>query len=211
MMNLRILHVAGIFACTLSLQSYAQSANPFEFKKKEDPPPTQVSAPVVTNPDLSVAQRNDVADMIKKAISSMDMALVDKGNIVDVKGEQHVVLRQGQRYVGIASGMHVVYSESTQDYEYFDSRKYRSVIAESDFKSMMDDAKSKAMGVLQSFGNSSDADSEYELPEGTIPATHESFSESPVVMPVEPVSPPVTNPQAPAPQTLQNKPDGSQH
>lgn len=211
-MNLRTLPLAGILACTVSLQAYAQTANPFEFKKKDDPPPTQVAAPVVTNPDLSLSQRNDVAEMIKKAISSMDMALVDQGNTVDIKGEQHVVLREGQRYVGIASGMHVIYSETTKDYEYFDSRQYGSVISEADFKSMVEGAKSKALDVLQSFGASEDAGGEYELPEGTQPATPESFSESPVVMPVTPpVQPSASNQTVPTPTASQNKPADSQH
>jgi hypothetical protein len=150
--------------------------------------------------------------MIKKAISSMDMALVDQGNTVDIKGEQHVVLREGQRYVGIASGMHVIYSEATKDYEYFDSRQYGSVISEADFKSMVDGAKSKALDVLQSFGASEDSGGEYELPEGTQPATPESFSESPVVMPVSPpVQPSASNQPVTTPTASQSKPADSQH
>lgn len=119
----------------------ANSSNPFEFKPKAPPKPEPVQQIVVRDEKLSAQQRETVAEMIKVAVDATKMQVPDV-NEVEIDGEKFVLLKSGDRYLGVTSGMYVVFSKLKNDYDYYDTKKFKRVMSEAEYKDIMAESKS---------------------------------------------------------------------
>lgn len=124
------------------ISNSANNSNPFEFKPKAPPKPEPVQQIVVRDEKLSAQQRETVAEMIKVAVDATKMKVPDADE-VEIDGDKYVLLKQGDRYLGVTSGMYVVFSKLKNDYDYFDTKKYKRVMSLAEYKDIMAESKSK--------------------------------------------------------------------
>tara|TARA_B100000700_G_C15060672_1_gene865527 strand:- start:6656 stop:7147 length:492 start_codon:yes stop_codon:yes gene_type:complete len=128
----------------------AQQSNPFDFA---EPPKQETEAPpaviVPQNPDLSDRQLEQVGEMISKAMEEASNSIIrtDK-NTVKIDNASFLLLRTEDQYIGITSGMHVIYASDQKDYFYFDSQVYKKVLTEKDFNAMKSDMAKNVASVI---------------------------------------------------------------
>jgi hypothetical protein len=158
-----------VFLCTFANMAFSQEGSDlFQFKEPE--PVVQNVAPVVQNPELSEIQEKQVKDMISSLVSRLNAFKSDVENIrkVEIEGEDFALMDDGDRYVGVSSGMHVVYSVEIEDYVYHDSQIYKGVMTRSRYSALMEETNSafmkEAMGVVENLSSSSDEASEAIIP-----------------------------------------------
>jgi hypothetical protein len=133
------------------ISNTANNSNPFEFKPKEAPAPEPVQQVVIQNENLSAQQRETVANMIKAAVDATQMKVPEASEAL-IDGEKYILLKSGDRYLGVTSGMFVVFSNMKNDYTYYDTRKYKRVMSESEYLDIAEKSKSmleKAIGAVQ--------------------------------------------------------------
>lgn len=123
----------------------ATANNPFTYREPE-PVATAEQTLTVSQTNLSDEQKTIVLDLIAKAIEAS--ALKGSDAIQSVDGEPTLVLKEGQRHVGLSSGMHVIYDENVNDYLFFDSKQYKRVIKGSEILSMRENALSNVRNLL---------------------------------------------------------------
>jgi hypothetical protein len=132
----------------LPLLSHAQD-NPFEFKEKRPVVQAPTQKVVKQDPNLSQEQRMQVADMIKKTLSSMEIK--DEGSkTVIIDEREYVILNEDESLKGVTSGLFAVYSEKTMDFEFYDTQKYARVISMEEYKQLKLNAQQKVGLVLDS-------------------------------------------------------------
>lgn len=127
------------------------SSNPFEFKPKKVPAPEPIQQVVIQNENLSAQQREAVANMIKAAVDATQMK-VPEASETSIDGEKYILLKSGDRYLGVTSGMFVVFSNMKNDYSYYDTRKYKRVMSESEYLDIAEKSKlmlEKAIDAVQ--------------------------------------------------------------
>lgn len=103
------------------ISSTVNDSNPFEFKPKEPLTPEPVGQIVVRDDNLSAQQREIVANMIKKAVDATKMKIPEISEI-SIDGESYILLKSGDRYLGVTSGMFVIFSKMKNDYSYYDTK-----------------------------------------------------------------------------------------
>lgn len=107
----------------------ALANNPFTYKEVEpviiDPAAVQQQI----NPELSERQREMVERLILKAIEQQAQSEALK-QFTEINGEKALVIKAHQRYIGVASGMHVLYDNDSMEYYYHDAKDYKKVIRE---------------------------------------------------------------------------------
>jgi hypothetical protein len=128
--------------------SHAQD-NPFEFKEERPVVQAPVQQVVKQDPNLSQEQRMQVADMIKKTLSSMEIK--DEGSrTVTIEEKEYIILTENESLKGVTSGLFAVYSEKTMDFEFYDTQKYAKVISMEEYKQLKLSAQQKVGLVLDS-------------------------------------------------------------
>lgn len=147
------LTMLGISQYTLAqengiISNTANDSNPFEFKPKAPPKAAPVERIVVRDDNLSAQQRDIVANMIKKAVDATKMK-VPETNEVSIDGENYILLKSGDRYLGVTSGMFVVFSKMKNDYSYYDTKKYKRVMTEAEYAEISDKSKSNLDEVIE--------------------------------------------------------------
>jgi|TARA_B110000196_G_scaffold319984_1_gene339893 hypothetical protein len=136
------------------ISNTANSSNPFEFKPKAAPAPESVQQVIIQNENLSAQQRETVANMIKAAVDATQMK-VPEANEALIDGEKYILLKSGDRYLGVSSGMFVVFSSMKNDYTYYDTKKYKRIMTEGEYLDIAKESKSmleKAIGAVQKSG-----------------------------------------------------------
>ncbi len=89
--------------------------------------------------------------MIKAAVDATQMKVPEASEAL-IDGEKYILLKSGDRYLGVTSGMFVVFSNMKNDYAYYDTRKYKRVMSESEYLDIAEKSKSmleKAIGTVQ--------------------------------------------------------------
>jgi len=130
------------------ISSKANDSNPFEFKPKEPPKTVPVENLVLRDDNLSSQQRDIVANMIKKAVDAIQMN-VPESNEISIDGDNYILLKSGDRYLGVTSGMFVVFSKMKNDYSYHDTRKYKRVMTEAEYTEISEKSKSNLDKVIE--------------------------------------------------------------
>ncbi|MCP4258487.1 MAG: hypothetical protein GY774_13455 [Planctomycetes bacterium] len=131
----------------LSTQAVAQSDNPFQFKEAAPVEPVS-NIPVVTqSTDLSDEQKAQVLEMIKQSISAIEMK-VENADSVSIDGKQYVLLKPGDIYHGVTSGMYFIYSKKKNDFAYFDSQKFSGVMTTEEYQELANKSKADAIAAM---------------------------------------------------------------
>jgi len=119
------------FAGAMLLLAFGTSANdnPFAFKPKApEVPQVPVVQQLPEKRQLSDIQRQQVNGIVTQAVIA---ATKGTGAFKDV--ENVVVLKAGEQVTSISSGMYVVYNSETEEFSYYDTQKYSSVISQSEY------------------------------------------------------------------------------
>lgn len=126
--------------------------NPFEFKKSAPVVVEEVEQVVVDpNPELSDLQSKMVKEMIRSAIDAIEIkAISDEDDFVEMDGKKYIVMRDGDREVGVSSGMRVIYSAIKMDYKYYDVQKYKQTITLDEYKDAQQRSIEAAKNALES-------------------------------------------------------------
>lgn len=139
-----------LLAPVFSGAASAQERSAFDFA---EPPKKEEVAPQVIvpqNPELSERQRSEVGEMIKKTLAELSESTKQTSdNTAKIDGNEYVLLGTSDEYVGITSGMHVVYSTDKDDYFYFDSQQYRKVMTKQEFDLIKSHAQKRATSVVE--------------------------------------------------------------
>jgi hypothetical protein len=133
----RLLTLSVSAAMTLSSSLVCAQDNPFKFKDPAPEKPLVPVAPIVIQSDeLSGSQRDEVKALLMQALNEFDKknTLNDTASgKVNFDGKDYIILFEGDRYIGVSSGMHVIKSAAKSDFVYHDSQKYSGVITESEY------------------------------------------------------------------------------
>jgi hypothetical protein len=133
----RLLTFSLLAAITLSSSLVRAQENPFKFKEPVPKQPVVPVAPVVIQSDeLSGSQRDEVKAMLMRALNEFDKESASVDTVtgkVNFNGKDYIILFDGDRYIGVSSGMHVVKSAAKSDFVYHDSQKYSGVITEAEY------------------------------------------------------------------------------
>lgn len=121
--------------------------NPFTYREAEQAQSFESVAPLPAT-DLSEEQRAIVLDLIIKAMEAN--SLKEGNSVQQIDGEPVLVLKDGQRHIGLSSGMHVIYDEGVRDYLFFDSKLYKKVVKGSEIEAMKENALNSIRGLISS-------------------------------------------------------------
>jgi hypothetical protein len=128
--------------------------NPFEYKPEAPVVQAESRPAPPPNPDLSALQRNTVLNIIREAMEASQLNADGNDGTVLLEGKKYLLLQSDERYLGLTSGMHLVISDTSLEYKYFDSKKYHGVITSEEFNGIKEEAENKVSKALS--GSSKD-------------------------------------------------------
>lgn len=116
-----------------------ENGSPFQFKKPEPPATQAVVTAVPEDADLTAKQRETVSSMISSFADTLKID-PEKNVPFEVDGRRYLLLHQGQAYLGVVNGQHVVFDEVSKEYGYHNALDISKIIRGDEFARMKEDA-----------------------------------------------------------------------
>ena len=73
---------------------------------------------------------------------------VENADSVSIDGKQYVLLKPGDIYHGVTSGMYFIYSKKKNDFVYFDSQKFSGVMTTEEYQELANKSKADAIAAM---------------------------------------------------------------
>jgi hypothetical protein len=144
-MNIRYGHlmVALLLPSAVMAQDNNDPDNPFFYapEKKVEVGAAGTAPIIIQNPELSEQQRETVKNMLSDALMSISPEFARKET-------NAAILESDETYVGITSGMHLIYNASTQKFRYIDSKKHKEVLTQDAFNKRVEITKGHIADVV---------------------------------------------------------------